>query len=150
MPKEVLNMMISTRGRYALRDMIDLAEQNSDGYVSLREIAQRQEISEKYLETIVRFLTQEGLVSGVRGKGGGYRLTRKPEEYTAAEILGVAELSLSPVACLEKGAKPCPRADECRTLPLWKGLDKVVMDYLEQYTLADLIEQEHQAREAQE
>ena len=88
-------------------------------------------------------------MSGVRGKGGGYRLTRMPEEYTAAEILSVAELSLSPVACLEKGAKPCPRADECRTLPLWKGLDKVVMDYLGQYTLADLIEQEHQAREAQ-
>lgn len=140
-------MMISTRGRYALRVMIDLAEQNSDGYVSLREIAKRQEISEKYLETIVRFLTQEGLVSGVRGKGGGYRLTRRPEEYTAAEILGVAELSLSPVACLEKGAKPCPRAEQCRTLPLWRGLDKVVMDYLGQYTLADLIEQDRQVRE---
>ena len=143
-------MLISTKGRYALRVMIDLAEHQADGFVPLKVIAQRQEISEKYLETIVRFLTQEGLVSGVRGKGGGYRLTRKPEEYTAAEILGVAEQSLSPVACLEKGAKPCPRADECRTLPLWKGLDKVVMDYLEQYTLADLIEQEHQAREAQE
>ena len=143
-------MIISTKGRYALRLMIDMAEHQTEGYIPLKEIAQRQEISEKYLETIVRFLTQEGLVSGVRGKGGGYRLTRKPEEHTAAEILGVAELSLSPVACLEKGAKPCPRADECRTLPLWKGLDKVVMDYLEQYTLADLIEQEHQAREAQE
>ena len=143
-------MMISTRGRYALRVMIDLAEQNSDGYVSLREIANRQEISEKYLETIVRFLTQEGLVSGVRGKGGGYRLTRKPEDYTAAEILSVAELSLSPVACLEKGAAPCPRADQCRTLPLWKGLDQVVYDYLSHYTLRDLIDQEHQAQEAGE
>ncbi len=137
-------MMISTRGRYALRVMIDLAEQNSDGYISLREIAKRQEISEKYLETIVRFLTQEGLVSGVRGKGGGYRLTRKPEEYTAAEILSVAELSLSPVACLEK------RADQCRTLPLWKGLDQVVYDYLSHYTLRDLMDQEHAAQEASE
>lgn len=143
-------MMISTRGRYALRVMIDLAEQNSDGYVSLREIAKRQEISEKYLETIVRFLTQEGLISGVRGKGGGYRLTRKPEEYTAAEILSVAELSLSPVACLEKGAAPCPRADQCRTLPLWKGLDQVVYDYLSHYTLRDLMDQEHAAQEAEE
>ena len=143
-------MMISTRGRYALRVMIDLAEQNSDGYISLREIAKRQEISEKYLETIVRFLTQEGLVSGVRGKGGGYRLTRKPEEYTAAEILSVAELSLSPVACLEKGAAPCPRADQCRTLPLWKGLDQVVYDYLSHYTLRDLMDQEHAAQEAAE
>lgn len=147
---EVFQMMISTRGRYALRVMIDLAEQNSDGYVSLREIAKRQEISEKYLETIVRFLTQEGLVSGVRGKGGGYRLTRKPEDYTAAEILSVAELSLSPVACLEKGAAPCPRADQCRTLPLWKGLDQVVYDYLSHYTLRDLMDQEHAAQEAGE
>lgn len=145
-----IKMMISTRGRYALRVMIDLAEQNSDGYVSLREIAQRQEISEKYLETIVRFLTQEGLVSGVRGKGGGYRLTRKPEDYTAAEILKVAELSLSPVACLEKGAAPCPRADRCRTLPLWKGLDQVVDDYLSHYTLRNLMDQAHQAQEAGE
>ena len=131
-------MIVSTKGRYALRVMIDLAEHPSDGYIPLREIAQRQEISEKYLETIVRFLTQEGLVSGVRGKGGGYRLTRKPEEYTAAEILNVAELSLSPVACLEKSAKPCPRADQCRTLPLWKGLDQVVDEYLDSVSLADL------------
>ena len=101
-------------------------------------------------ETIVRFLTQEGLVSGVRGKGGGYRLTRKPEDYTAAEILKVAELSLSPVACLEKGAAPCPRADRCRTLPLWKGLDQVVDDYLSHYTLRDLMDQAHQAQEAGE
>lgn len=138
-------MMISTRGRYALRVMIDLAEhQQPEGYISLREISQRQEISEKYLETIIRFLSQEGLVTGVRGKNGGYRLTRKPEEYTAAEILGVSELSLSPVACLETGAVPCPRAEDCRTLPLWQGLEQTVMDYLRGYTLADLMHQKEE------
>ena len=119
-------MMISTRGRYALRVMIDLAEQNSDGYVSLREIAQRQEISEKYLETIVRFLTQEGLVSGVRGKGGGYRLTRKPEEYTVGMILRLTEGSLSPVDCLDEGAENCPRQESCVTFILWKQLDDAI------------------------
>ena len=143
-------MKISTRGRYALRMMLDMALADSGKPVRVKEIAERQEISEKYMEQIMSILNKAGFVRSVRGPQGGYFLTRKPEEYTAAEILGVAELSLSPVACLEKGAKPCPRADECRTLPLWKGLDKVVMDYLEQYTLADLIEQEHQAREAQE
>ena len=143
-------MRISTKGRYAIKLMLDLATNDNGEPIRLKDVARRQEISEKYLETIVRFLTQEGLVSGVRGKGGGYRLTRKPEEYTAAEILSVAELSLSPVACLEKGAAPCPRADRCRTLPLWQGLDQVVYDYLSHYTLKDLVDQTHQTREASE
>ena len=136
-------MMISTRGRYALRVMIDLAEQNSDGYVSLREIAQRQEISEKYLETIVRFLTQEGLVSGVRGKGGGYRLTRKPEEYTVGMILRLTEGSLSPVDCLDEGAENCPRQESCVTFILWKQLDNAIRDVVDKVTLQDLVDWSH-------
>ena len=143
-------MMISTKGRYALRVMLDLADQTKGSYIPLKDIAHRQEISVKYLENILASLSRAGLVEAIRGKGGGYRLTRKPEEYTAAEILSVAELSLSPVACLEKGAAPCPRADQCRTLPLWQGLDQVVYDYLSHYTLKDLVDQTHQTREASE
>ena len=133
-------MMISTRGRYALRVMIDLAEQDSDGYVSLREIAQRQEISEKYLETIVRFLTQEGLVSGVRGKGGGYRLRRPLQDYSAGEILRLTEGSLAPVSCLEGEENACPRAGQCHTLPMWTKLEGLINSYLDSVTLADLLD----------
>ena len=134
-------MLISTKGRYALRVMIDLAEHQSEGYIPLKEIAQRQEISEKYLESILKILVQKKFLTGLRGKGGGYRLTRDPEMYTVGSILRLTEESLAPVACLEETAGTCPRSGQCRTLALWQGLDKVIQDYLESVTIADLIEQ---------
>ncbi len=131
-------MLISTKGRYALRVMIDLAEHPSEGYVPLKEIAERQGISEKYLEAIIKILVKAKLLSGVRGKGGGYKLTRPPEQYTVGSILRLTEDSLAPVACLEADADACPQAAACRTLPVWQGLDKVINDYLDRITLADL------------
>ena len=136
-------MMVSTRGRYALRVLVDLAEQDSDRYITLREIAERQDISEKYLESIVKDLVKAGLLDGLRGKGGGYRLERAPEEIGVLDVLNLTEGSLAPVACLDEGAKPCSRASNCRTLPLWEGLNKVVRDYLGNYTVSDLAHQEH-------
>ena len=131
-------MMISTRGRYALRVLVDLAEQQSDGYVTLKEIAERQGISEKYLESIVKLLVREGMLDGLRGKGGGYRLGRDPGDINVLDVLRAAEGPLAPVACLEVGSKTCPRAAECRTLPLWKGLDEVVSQYLSGFTIQDI------------
>lgn len=128
--------MISTKGRYALRLLIDVAEHQKEGYIRLRDAARRQGISEKYLEIIVRALVQGGFLTGMRGKGGGYRLSRAPEEYSVRRILEAAEGPLAPVVCLEDG---CPRMDKCPTLPLWRGLDRVIMEYLEGYTLADLL-----------
>ena len=110
-------MIISTKGRYALRVMIDLAEHQTDRYIPLKEIAQRQEISEKYLESILKSLVQQKFLTGLRGKGGGYRLTRAPELYTVGSILRLTEGSLAPVACLEDGAVQCARSASCRTLP---------------------------------
>ena len=133
-------MMISTRGRYALRVMIDLAEHSNGGYIPMKEVAQRQEISLKYIERIVPVLTKSGCVEGVHGKGGGYRLTREPDEYPLGEILRATEGDLAPVACLEKGAKPCPRAKGCKTLPMWKELDELICNYLDNKTLADLLD----------
>ena len=135
-------MLISTRGRYALRVMIDLAEQQSGSYIPLKEIAQRQEISEKYLESIVKELVSAGILAGLRGKGGGYRLLRAPEEIGVLEVLERMEGTLAPVACLEAGAKPCDRAENCRTLPLWKGLDETVRAYLGKFTLRSLMQEE--------
>ena len=132
-------MLISTKGRYSLRVMVDLAEHQSDGYIPLKEIAERQEISEKYLESIIKLLVKGRLLTGLRGKGGGYKLTRSPDQYTVGSILRLTEESLAPVACLEQGANLCPRMAECRTLPLWQGLDKVIRDYLDGVTIADLI-----------
>ena len=133
-------MLISTRGRYALRVMIDLAEHQSDGFVPLKVISDRQGISEKYLESIIKLLVRAKLLTGLRGKGGGYKLTKAPEHYTAADVLRLTEDSLAPVACLAAEADPCPRAAGCRTLPLWQGLDRVITDYLTGVTLADLIQ----------
>lgn len=131
-------MLISTRGRYALRVMTDLAEHPVEGYIPLKEIAQRQEISEKYLEAIIKTLVKANMLNGVRGKGGGYKLTRSPEEYTVGDILRLSEDSLAPVACLGENASPCSRADSCRTLPVWQELDRVISAYLDSVTLADL------------
>ena len=131
--------MISTRGRYALRVMIDIAENSNGKTIPLAEIAKRQNISEKYLESILVILTRGNLLLGQRGKGGGYKLVKTPEEYTIASILRLTEGSLSPVACLKPGADVCTRSAECKTLSLWKGLDDAINNYLESKTLADLI-----------
>lgn len=132
-------MLISTKGRYALRVMADLAEHPSEGYIPLKEIAQRQEISEKYLEAIIKILVKARLLTGVRGKGGGYKLTRGPEQYTIGEVLRLTEETLAPVACLDETADICPRALNCRTLPVWKGLNRVINEYLDHITVADII-----------
>ena len=131
--------MISTRGRYALRVMIDLAEHSDSGYIPMKDVAARQEISLKYLEKILPVLVKNGIVEGLQGKSGGYRLTRKPEEYTLTEILRLTEGSLAPVACLECGAAPCHRAADCRTLPIWTELDRRINEYLDSVTVADLL-----------
>ena len=133
--------MISTRGRYALRVMIDLAEHTDEGYIPLQTIAKRQGISEKYLESILAVLSKAGLLDAVRGKGGGYRLSKPAKEYTAFEVLSLTEGTLAPVTCLERGQQ-CDNAVNCRTLPLWQGLDQVIAAYLCSYTLADLTREE--------
>ena len=131
-------MMISTKGRYALRVMIDIAENQHDGYLPLREIAARQEISEKYLEAIVKSLVKEQYLTGLRGKAGGYRLTRPPQEYTVGSILRLTEGSLAPVACLGDNLPDCPRMADCRTLPMWRELNTMIQNYFDGITLADL------------
>ena len=131
--------MISTKGRYAIRVMIDLAEHAGEGYVPLKSIAERQEISKKYLEIIVKELVRGGLLTGVSGKGGGYRLCRDPEDYTIGEVLELMEGSLAPVACLAEGAPPCPRSSKCKTLPMWSEFDSMVHDYFDSKKLSDLL-----------
>lgn len=131
--------MISTRGRYALRVMIDLAEHGGGDFVPMKEVAARQEISLKYIERIMPLLTKENLVEGQHGKGGGYRLCRPPEDYSVGEILRATEGGLAPVACLECGAKPCPRAAECRTLPMWKKYYAMTNEFFDGISIADLM-----------
>lgn len=135
-------MMISTRGRYALRVMIELARQ--EGYVALKDVASRQDISEKYLEAIMKKLVGKGLVSGVRGKGGGYRLAKPAEECTVGEILRATENSLSPVSCQGLGEEGCPRGEKCPTLPMWQELNGLIQDYFDRTTLAHLAEKARQ------
>ncbi|NLO36518.1 MAG: Rrf2 family transcriptional regulator [Clostridiaceae bacterium] len=132
-------MRISTKGRYALRVMADLARQNPNVYVSLAAIAQRQDISVKYLEAIVAKLHQAGFVASQRGKNGGYRLARPAATYTAGSVLKLVEGNLAPVACLDDDAVLCARSGQCETLPLWLELDRLVDRYLESVTLADLL-----------
>ncbi|MBR4979756.1 MAG: Rrf2 family transcriptional regulator [Clostridia bacterium] len=131
--------MISTKGRYALRVMIDLAEHSGKNYVPLKEIAERQEISKKYLEIIVKDLVKSKLIVGVGGKGGGYRLCRKPEEYTAGEIIEAAEGPFITVACLAEDVNECPRASCCKTLPLWAEFDKITHNFFFSKKLNDLL-----------
>ena len=119
--------------------MMDLAEHQADGVIPLKVIAKRQDISEKYLENVIKLLVKAKLLNGVRGKGGGYHLTKAPEQYTVGNILRMTEDSMAPVSCLEPGSDACSRAAEGRTLSLWKGLDKVINDYLEDFTLADFM-----------
>ncbi len=132
-------MMVSSRGRYALRVMIDLAEHDDGNYTPMKEVAQRQDISLKYLEKIMPMLVSAKLVEGIHGKGGGYRLTRKPAGYPVGEILRLTEGDLAPVACLECSAEPCKRTAECRTLPMWFELNRRANEYLDSVTLADLM-----------
>ena len=131
-------MMISTKGRYALRVMIDLAEHADEGHIPLTEIAERQGISEKYLESILAVLSKAGILDALRGKHGGYRLSRPPEAYSAYEILRLTEGSLAPVQCVDDSSE-CEQSDTCRTLWLWKGLDEVIEAYLRRFTLADIV-----------
>ena len=132
-------MLISTRGRYALRILVDLAEHQADGYVTRRELADRQDISEKYLESIAKQLVSCSILAGVRGKGGGYRLGRAPEDIRVLDVLQSTEGTLAPVACLGGGSLPCRRMADCRTLPLWQGLNEVVSQYLGGFTVRDLM-----------
>ena len=131
--------MISTRGRYALRVMIDLAQHEGEGAIPLKSIAERQDISKKYLEIIVKELVKGGLLNSTSGKGGGYSLCRKPEDYSVGEILELLEGTLSPVACLAKDDYDCPRADSCLTLPMWKEYDKMTRDFFYGKRLSDLL-----------
>ncbi len=133
-------MMISTKGRYALRVMIDLAQNASEAYISLKDVAERQQISMKYLEMIVSLLNKGQMLESQRGKAGGYKLIKDSSEYTIGSILKLTEGTLAPVGCLEDGAKVCERAGECITLPLWKQLDDRIDEYLESVTLKDLVE----------
>ena len=135
-------MLISTRGRYALRVLTDMAENQGDAYLPLKEIAARQEISEKYLESIVKDLVRSGILTGLRGKGGGYRLGLPPDRIGVYEVLEIMEGTLAPVACLEKGHPLCPRMPTCRTLPMWQGLDAAIREYLGRYSIADLMHRE--------
>ena len=132
--------MITTRGRYAVRVMADLAKNGTDGLVPLKDIAARQGISKKYLEILMKDLVAGGLVRGASGKGGGYQLLRKPEEYTIGEIIEIMEGSLAPVACLVKGAPACARAEHCPTLPMWKEYDQLTRDFFYGKKLSDLSE----------
>ncbi len=132
-------MKISTRGRYALRFMIDLALHGNGDYIALKDVSSRQGISIKYLEQITSLLSKFGLLSSVRGPQGGYKLAKDSSDYTVGEILRITEGSLAPVACLESEQNLCEKKDVCHTLPLWEGLSRVINDYLDSVTLADLV-----------
>ncbi len=132
-------MMVSTKGRYALTVMTDIARNSDSGYVSLADIADRQKLSMKYLESIISILNKGGMLESLRGKNGGYRLARAPEEYKISEILVLTEGTLAPVNCIMQDGVQCDKAATCSTLPLWAGLDKVIDDYLSGITLEDII-----------
>ena len=134
-------MKISTKGRYAIRVMLDLAEHNTGEYIPLMDIAQRQEVSEKYLEAIVSVMSKSGMLLSLRGKGGGYRLAKAPEAYTIGSILKLTEGSMAPVACLEQSPNSCGRVSHCKTLKMWEDFQKLVDNYFESITVADLLEQ---------
>lgn len=135
-------MFISTKGRYSLRVLIDLAEHSGGGYIPMKDVAARQDISLKYAERLLPVLTKNNLIEGVHGKGGGYRLTRNPDEYNVWEVLKIAEGDVAPVSCLDEGAKPCERAAECRTLKMWKDYYNLTKKYFSEITIADLMQLE--------
>ena len=132
-------MIVSTKGRYALRVMVHFAKRGGEEYIPLKEIAEAEGISQKYLESIMTLLSKGGFVDAVHGKGGGYRLNRKPEEYTVGSILKVTEGDLSAVSCTSQGAAACSRSECCDTLHMWEKLDKLINDFFESYTIADLL-----------
>lgn len=134
-------MMISTKGRYALRVMIELASHDPEKFIPLKQIAAEQNISEKYLEAIVKLLVKDGMIIGLRGKGGGYKLAKAPSSYSVGSILRLTEGSLAPVSCLECQPVSCPRAETCTTLPMWRELDSLINNYLDSLSLEDLIGQ---------
>lgn len=134
-------MMISTRGRYALRVLAEMAEHSPDERIPLKDISEKQGISLKYMESIMTLLSKNGFVDGVHGKGGGYKLNRSPAEYKIGDILRLTEGTLAPVACLEKDAKPCERENSCRTLKMWRKLDDMIESYFDSVSIADLIEE---------
>ena len=131
--------MVSTKGRYALRVMLDLAEHADEGFIPLKDIALRQEVSKKYLEIIVRDLVGGKLIRGSSGKGGGYRLCRRPQDYTVGEIIELTEGTLAPIACLAADARKCPRAGRCKTLPFWHEFDTMVHDFFYSHRLSDFL-----------
>ncbi|MGF0034583.1 RrF2 family transcriptional regulator [Bariatricus sp. SGI.154] len=132
-------MRVSTKGRYALRIMIDLAENDNGGYIRLKDISERQDITLKYLEQIMPLLTRAGYVRSYRGNNGGYMLAHKPEEYTIGEILRTTEGSMAPIPCIEDSPNRCPRSNQCATLSFWEGLWKTINEYMDGFTLADLM-----------
>ena len=134
-------MIVSTKGRYALRVMLCFAQRGSDEYIPLKEIAEAEEISQKYLESIMTILSKADFVDAVHGKGGGYRLNRKPEEYTVGSILKLTEGSLAAVSCTSQGASACSRTTCCQTLPMWEKLEKMIDEFFEGITLADLLKE---------
>lgn len=133
-------MLISSKGRYAIRVLIDLAEHADGKFIPLKEISTRQGISQKYMESIMTLLSKNNCVEAMHGKGGGYRLNKPAEEYKIGDVLRLTEGTLAPVTCLEEGAKSCERAAQCKTLPLWSGLDKVIHEYLDNISIADILE----------
>lgn len=137
-------MKISTKGRYALRMLIDLAEHKESGYISLKDVAKRQQISKKYLEQIIPIFNHTGMLLTNRGAQGGYKLARTPDKYTVAEILRLTEGSIAPVACLDQDPNECERSADCVTLPIWQGLYDVITDYLEGITLQDILDKEQE------
>ncbi len=132
-------MMVSTRGRYALRVMLDLAQNTTEDYIPMKDIAARQQISKKYLEQIMPSLVKNGLVEGIHGKGGGYRLTRVPADYTVGEILRITEGDLAPVACLSCKAEPCSMADKCKTIDMWSRFNDLTNEFFDAITLEKLM-----------
>lgn len=134
-------MIVSTRGRYALRVLIDLAEHQNGGYIPMKDVAERQELSLKYLEKILPVLTKNNYIVGVHGKGGGYKLTREPQDCRVGDIFRLTERDLAPVACLERGAAPCERMGECRTISMWNKLNDMINDFFDGVTIADLMEE---------
>ena len=137
-------MKISTKGRYALRMLIDLAEHANTGFISLKEIAERQNISKKYLEQIIPIFNSSNILRTNRGPQGGYRLARSPEQYTVGEILRLTEGSFAPVDCVDQDPIDCPRAGQCPTLPIWQGLAKVIDEYLDGITLQDIVDRQRE------
>ena len=142
-------MIVSTKGRYALRVMLCLAQRDADAYIPLKEIAEAEEISQKYLESIMTILSKAGFLDAVHGKGGGYRLNRKPEEYTVGSILKLTEGGLTAVSCTSQGSSACSRSECCNALPMWERLDKLINDFFEGITLQDLLNEQKKENPAE-